>query len=193
MTVMRWLLVLELALSGCSFTLAGPAAHRPRNQPPACDTSKGMVVVDSLIATSLGIATIGEAGSSDNSTSATLVPLALGAAFLGAAIYGYRLTSACDRANADYHLAQLENAEPMPNASGVIAAPAVVGPAPIAHAVVAPAPVAPAPVEPTVAAPVAPAVVAPATPVAPPAPRPQPAPPPPALDDRWPAFWRVIP
>ena len=186
MTVMRWLLVLELALTGCSFTLAGPSAHRPRNQPPACDTSKGMVVVDSLIATSLGIAAIGEATGSSDSSSSALIPVAIGAAFLGAAIYGYRLTSACDKANADYHLAQLENTEPMANAAGVVTAPGVVAPAVVAPAVVAPPVVAPAVVAPAV---VAPAVVAPATPVA----RPQPAPPPPMPDDRWPAFWRVIP
>jgi hypothetical protein len=144
-----------------------------------------MVVADSLIATGLGIAAIGEASGSNDSSSA-LIPVAIGAAFLGAAIYGYRLTNACDKANADYHLAQLENAEPRPFTA--VATPASIVPVSFAPgAVAAPAVVAPAVVAPAVPAP---AVVAPVVPRPVP---PQPPPPPPVLDDRWPAFWRVLP
>ena len=39
--VSRWLLALELTLTGCSFTLSAPAPNRPRDQIPTCDTSKG--------------------------------------------------------------------------------------------------------------------------------------------------------
>ena len=171
----RWFLVLELALTGCSFTLSAPAAHRPRNQAPACDAGKGLVVADALIGTGLGLVGIVEAGGHD--TTAAILPFALGAAFVGAAIYGNSVTSRCGRELSAYQMEQTTE-------------PTFV---PLGEATPAPAMTTPRPVAPSVAPPVAPPVA-----IAPPAPAPVVAPPrrapaPPPVDDPWQVFWEVMP
>jgi hypothetical protein len=175
--VPRWFLVLELALSGCSFTLSAPAAHRPRNQPPACDSGKGMVAVDALIATGFGIAGLAEA--TNNSGNAAVLPFALGAAFLGAALYGNSVTNRCRTEMTDYRMVV---------APDTAVAPALTGPRPVAIA------------PPAIAVPPAPRIApAPPTPARPPAPAPAPTavvPPPapfPTVADPWQAFWQVQP
>src|SRR5512146_476627 len=84
----RWFLVLSLIpglAGGCSFALSGPDPKAPRTQTPTCDTSKSLVVVDGVLATAAGVTMLG-VGANDGA--AALVPAAIGALFIGAAIHG---------------------------------------------------------------------------------------------------------
>src|SRR5262245_39037251 len=94
----RWLLVLGL-LGACSFSLGGPDPKRPATQAPTCDTGKGLVVVDGLFASAAGVTTL--AVGADNGAAA-IVPAAIGALFVAAAIHGNRVVDECRTANEDY-------------------------------------------------------------------------------------------
>jgi hypothetical protein len=87
----RWCIVLGL-LAGCSFSLSGPEPSRPRLQRPKCDSDKGLVVVDGVLATAMGITTIGVAA---GGSSSAILPAILGAVFMGAAIHGSHTVDAC--------------------------------------------------------------------------------------------------
>lgn len=99
----RWVLAALLAMSGCAFALDGPDPNRPRDRVPVCDTSKGMVALDGVMATALGVVTI--ALLSENEPAGALLPLSLGALYVGGAISGNRAVDACRKAHDDYGLA----------------------------------------------------------------------------------------
>ena len=188
--VTRWFLVLELALSGCSLTLSGPAAHRPRNQLPACDTGKSLVVVDALIATTLGLVGIGEASS--NATAAIL-PVALGAAFVGSALYGNAITTKCGNELNAYNM---EMAGTAPAGFVPLEKPVVALPRP--RPVVAVPPPPPPPVAVVAAPPAPPVEIAPPPPTTAPVPTPPrvapvPPRPTPAAEGPWQEFWQEVP
>ena len=92
----RWFLVL---LSGCSMALSGPSPDRPRYKAPQCDTSKSMVVIDSLIAATLGIVAISVASSNGG---AAILPAIGGGVFAASAIHGNNVVNACHRELANY-------------------------------------------------------------------------------------------
>jgi hypothetical protein len=92
----RWLVLLGL-FAGCSFALSGPDPQRPRGTMPKCDSSKSMVVLDSVLAAASGIAAISLAA--NNGGGGTVVPLAIGALFVGSAIHGNSVVNECRQAN----------------------------------------------------------------------------------------------
>lgn len=88
-----WRTVLLALLGACSFALSGPQPNRPRGVVPQCDTGKGLVVLDGLDAAALGVAGLALAGS--NNGSAAVLPIALAAAFVGAAAHGSHVVDEC--------------------------------------------------------------------------------------------------
>jgi len=160
-------------LAGCSFALSGPDPKAPRTQSPHCDREKTTVVIDGVLASAAGVATL--AVGADNG-GAAVIPALLGAAFIGAAIHGNNVVNRCRAADAEY-LATLQPTLP----------PAVVEdrpgePAPVRSSVA----FAPPPAEPAEQAPVE---AAPA-----PAPAPTSAPPPAkaAAPEAWGEFWKEV-
>jgi outer membrane biosynthesis protein TonB len=90
-----WRTALLALLGACSFALSGPQPNRPRGTAPRCDTGKGLVVIDALTAAGLGITGLALAGNHEGD--AAVLPLALGAAFVGAAVRGSNAVDACRR------------------------------------------------------------------------------------------------
>jgi hypothetical protein len=88
----RWFLLL---LSGCSLTLSGPDPNRPRNNRPACDTSKALVALDGALAATAGLIAIGLASNGDGD--AAVAPALIGSAFLLSAVHGNNTVDACHR------------------------------------------------------------------------------------------------
>lgn len=175
----RWLLV--LGLSGCSFTLSGPDPARPRYKPPECDTGKGLVVVDSLIGTALGITALALVGG--NNGSSAIAPALLGAIFIGAAIHGNGTVDRC-RTELDQFAAATRAPAPTLAADDAPPEPPTARPA---------ARSAPPPPEPLAARPAAHS--APPPPEPPPAPPPadKPEPPPARVEaGAWKDFWREV-
>lgn len=96
----RWLVAgVLLGCWGCAFSLDGPSPNRPRNRVPVCDTSKGLVALDGVMASALGVATLSIAA---QEPAAALIPLGLGALYLGGAVAGNRAVDKCRAAIADY-------------------------------------------------------------------------------------------
>ncbi len=91
-------------LGGCAFSLSGPDPSRPRNRAPECDTSKGLVVLDGLTATAMGVATL--ALVNEPEPGIALLPLALGAIYLGGAIRGNTAVNKCREATEEYQGAE---------------------------------------------------------------------------------------
>lgn len=182
-TMTRWFLTLvtggTLALAGCSMALSGPSPDRPRNKPPQCDTSKGLVFVDGLIASTLGIVA---ASVASNNGSEAIIPLLGSGVFLVSALHGNSVVNECNRENANYNaeLAAASDPEAAPRAPMVAVQPRYEQPP-----VVQPPPVVRS----------APPVMQPAPPVAqPPPPVPEPKPQPAASSSEpWAAFWKESP
>lgn len=189
------LLAAVVALGGCSLTLSGPGADRPRNRAPTCDTGKGLVVLDGIAGAAFGTGALIALGA--DAGEAALLPAALGIAFVLAAVSGNSKVNGCRAAFAEYDTGRGQPEDdddagrraavppgppggPLygpPVAGPPVRPPAAPGPAPTvpspAPAAPSPAPVAPSPA-PTVSSP-APAAPspAPAAPItAPPAPAP---------------------
>lgn len=96
----RWLVAgALLGCWGCAFSLDGPSPNRPRDRVPVCDTSKGLVALDGVMAAALGVATLSIAA---EEPAAALIPLGLGALYLGGAVSGNRTVDKCRAAIADY-------------------------------------------------------------------------------------------
>lgn len=95
----RWLVVL-LLFSGCAFGLSGPDPDRPRNQPPKCDTGKGLVVLDGVVAATSGILALSLAG--DTEPAIALLPASIGALYLAGAITGNSKVNRCRAATSEY-------------------------------------------------------------------------------------------
>jgi hypothetical protein len=199
----RWLGVLLLS-SGCAFGLTGPDPDRPSTTAPECDTGKGLVVLDSVMAVTAGIVALSLTSESEP---VALVPLAIGGLYLGGAIKGNNSVNRCRKAMGEYesYMAARDTEDvprrvraPAPEVSAAAAT------APAASA--APAPVAPVPgptPTPAMTTPAAPTAVvsapapAPAGPVAPtPVAKPaaKRATPAPAKhdDDDWSDFWKEV-
>ena len=93
----RWFLLL---LSGCSLTLSGPDPNRPRNNLPACDTSKALVALDGAMAAATGLVAIGLASNGDGG--AAVAPALVGSLFLLSAVHGNNTVDACHREMESY-------------------------------------------------------------------------------------------
>jgi hypothetical protein len=185
----RWLVVL-LLYSGCAFGLSGPDSDRPRSKMPQCDTGKGLVVLDGVMATAAGLVALSLAG--ENEPAVALLPAGLGALYLGGAISGNRSVNKCRAAMTEYETYM---------ASGSMRPPVDVPDeqpiapprrAPIATTQQAAAPVA------AIAEPTQPAIAVPpqapaASPPAVPKPAGKPAPAPKQQDQAdWSEFWREV-
>src|SRR6187551_1913096 len=97
----RWLSVVALlSCWGCAFSLDGPDPNRPRNTVPRCDTSKGLVALDGVMATTMGVAALSL--SSESEPAIALLPLGLGALYLAGAVSGNRSVNRCNEAIAAY-------------------------------------------------------------------------------------------
>lgn len=178
----RWVLAFIL-LSGCAFSISGPPPDRPRNQIPQCDSGKGLVALDGLMATTAGI--VAMAVVADDGGAAALLPLAIGAVYLGGAVHGNRAADECRVAMDEFESSLAardqiraideQNERPRPRPAAVDSQPTP--PIPV-RVVQAPQPAPPAP-------PVqAPQQSQPKAPVK--------QPPPPAKDDDWTDFWREV-
>jgi hypothetical protein len=81
----RWILpAVALALGGCALTLSGPAADRPRDRVPRCDTSKGLVATDAILGSVLGVAALAMLG--EGAGEGALLSGALGTGFILSAV-----------------------------------------------------------------------------------------------------------
>lgn len=177
-TMTRWFLIVlasgSLALSGCSLALSGPSPDRPRSKPPTCDTSKGLVFVDALLASTLSIVAVSVAS---NNGGEAVLPLIGAGVFVASAIHGNNVVNECNREIGNYN-SELAAAAPEPDAEP---RQAFVPPRP---PVVAPPAVA---MQPVVAPPPPPAVQPP-PPAEPPEQKPEP-----AAAAPWAAFWKEAP
>lgn len=200
----KWLVVL-LLVPGCAFALSGPDPDRPRNQPPRCDTTKGLVVADGLMATALGVVALSLTAADEPAIA--LLPAAIGALYVGAAVRGNNNVNQCRAAMDSYAMsygrgpaladesqAGSASVETPPIAAAPME-PAVVNPQPITSPLpAAQPPVAQAPAQPPVAQPPVAQVPVAAPPAAQPA---QPRPPTtrmrPRTDDEWGEFWKEVP
>jgi hypothetical protein len=107
--VSRWFLIL---LPGCSMALSGPSPDRPRNKPPQCDTSKGMVFVDGLMAGTLGIVA---ASVASNNGGEAILPLIGAGVFAASAIHGNNVVNACNREMTNYDSELAAGRPPLPD------------------------------------------------------------------------------
>lgn len=89
------------ALSACSLGISAPAANRRRNELPDCDTSKGLVALDSLAAIGLGVGGLAALGEDEGVGAVALVGAAL---FTAAALHGSGNADKCRAAIANYGL-----------------------------------------------------------------------------------------
>ena len=179
----RWVLPIIL-VTGCAFSIQGPSPDRPRNQIPKCDTGKGLVALDGVMATASGIVAMSLVA--NDLGAAALLPLAIGGIYIAGAVHGSRAADAC-RAEIDSFESNLaardtirindpDDEQPRPRPAAVDAQPPVPLP-------VAPPPPPPQPPIPVVQAP-APQQPAAQKPAAKPAPAPK--------DDDWSDFWREV-
>ena len=192
----RWLAVLAL-VGGCSFALSGPDPDRPRNQAPRCDTTKGLVVLDGLMATAMGVVALTLVDTEEPAIA--LLPAAIGALYVGGAIRGNSNVNACRTEMDGFAMGRTP---PLPDESepAAVAASRPMVTAPVATEPPAPVPAVNAqpgsPAPPLVTPPPAPPTAQPPPP-APgpmtmrpraPAPPPRPAP----SDDAWGEFWKEV-
>ena len=174
----RWLSLVCVFATGCSLALSGPDPARPKNQAPQCDTGKGLVTIDALFATTLGVTAAALAGSSSSSTQGSaVVPVLFGAAFVASALRGNSVVNDCREAMAEYageeaHRPDVEEPPPRPQLASV----KVKKPKP---------PPVPQPPPPPPSSPSPSSLPAPAT-----GPAPQPAA---ASSDAWSEFWKEVP
>lgn len=182
----RWVLAFIL-LSGCAFSISGPPPDRPRNQIPKCDTGKGLVALDGVMATTSGI--VAMAFVANDLGAAALLPLAIGAVYLGGAIHGNKAADECRVAMDEFEssiaardtLRVIDNeneGQPYPRRAAVDAQP------------LPPIPVQPPPQQQPVAPPPQPQQQPPPQQPQPKAPAKQPAPK--QDDDDWGDFWREV-
>lgn len=175
----RWLIAIVL-MSGCAFSLSGPAPNRPSHEIPKCDTSKGLVALDGVMATTSGLVALTVVA--EDGGAVALLPLAIGALYLGGAIHGSRAVDECRQEiglfesnlaarNTLPPIVNEQDERPRPTRAAVDAPP----PAPITVPSVQAPPPQQQPPPPPQAKPVA------KKPAAPPA------------NDDWSDFWREVP
>jgi hypothetical protein len=193
-TMARWFLLL---LSGCSLAITGPSPDRPHNKAPTCDTSKGLVALDGVLAATMSV--VGLSVAAGNDGSAAIAPLIVAGIFTASAIHGNHTVDACIREQGNYE-SEMASRTPLPDESErpMVAAQGAPGAAGIAMQ--------PAVSLPSVSGPLPPQQLAPPQPQQPPqqpppppppqqqspAPRPAPAASAPS-DDAWAAFWKEVP
>jgi hypothetical protein len=196
--VWRCFLAIAVLSSGCSLALSGPDPKRAVNDPPECDTGKGLVGLDGVVGGGLAIATLAFAAN-DEGTGALVTGL-FAAAFIGAAVRGNGEVNECREAMAMYSARDVDRALDEPRVATKPAPRRPVQP----PSVMQPEPGDPYGDEPPYQAPhVNPAVAAPpvsapaAKPASPakPATKPAPAPEPAPADepDDWKDFWTEVP
>jgi len=176
----RWFLLL---LSGCSLAITGPSPNRPRNKAPTCDTSKGLVALDGVLAATMSV--VGLSVAAGNNGSEAIAPLIVAGIFTASAIHGNNEVNACLREQGNYE-SEMASRTPLPDESErpVVAAP---GAAPGAPGFA---------MQPAVSLPSATGPMPPQQ-LQPPSPPPQqqqaPAPRPEPADEAWAAFWKEVP
>jgi hypothetical protein len=183
-TMARWFLLL---LSGCSLAITGPSAERPRTKAPTCDTSKGLVALDGVLAATMTVVGLSVATSTDGS--AAIAPLIVAGLFTASAIHGNNTVNACIREQTNYE-SEMASRTPLPDESErpMVAAQGAPGIA-----------MQPAVSLPSESGPPVPQQLAPPQPQSPPPPQQQPPAPRPApaasapSDDAWAAFWKEVP
>lgn len=184
----RWFVVMTL-LAGCGFGLDGPDPQRPREQMPKCDTGKGAVVVDGLMATVATIVALSLVANDE--PAGALIPAGIGAAYIGGAVHGSRAVDECRKSMDDW--SQMIAAREQLREQGPPGGHEEQDPRPRVKPPMNPSVVPPPPPDeqPDEAPP--PSEVAP---VAPPPQVKQPpakkAPPPPPSGDEWSDFWREV-
>jgi len=187
--------LLVVMLGACSLSISAPRPDRKKLEAPSCDSSKGLVALDSLVAIGLGIGGLAALGSDSGTGAVLLVSSAL---LTGAALHGSGNADKCRDAFADYvketqavaraaeeeaprprrkkhRHAEDEDDEDEPSPPYV--------PMPPSHVPAAPAPAPTAPVPAPAPAP---------APVPAPAPPKKPDPKPSVAND-WSQFWREVP
>jgi hypothetical protein len=88
---------LLVGLSGCSLFLSGPDSKRPLHTRPDCSTNKGAVAVDGVMAGLLTVGGLSQLGNGTHSSGdAVGVPLAFGALYALAAVYGNSKVNDCN-------------------------------------------------------------------------------------------------
>jgi hypothetical protein len=188
----RWLVVMTL-LAGCGFGLDGPDPQRPRAQMPKCDTGKGAVVVDGLMATVATIVALSLVANDE--PAGALIPAGIGAAYIGGAVHGSRAVDECRKAMDDW--SEMMAAREQLREQGPLGGHDEEDPRSRVRPPVNPVVVAPPPSEeePEATPPAEVAPVASPQQVKQPPPVKQPTPPkkpPPPSGDEWSDFWREV-
>jgi hypothetical protein len=181
--VARPALALILALAGCSLSISGPSSARKPGEPPSCDTGKGLVALDSLMAIGLGIGGLVALGDDQGTGAIALVSAAL---FTAAALHGSSNVDKC-RAALDQFAKETRTPIDDDGLAQRSKRRRYVEP----RQDEAPAPVVAKPVIPTPVAEADPAARLPSTPPTPKPPKPAPARPPLRTDD-WSQFWKEV-
>jgi hypothetical protein len=95
--------LIALCSAGCSLAMTRPDPARARDKAPVCDTGKGPVVLDAVMASILGTAALGLVGSSSSSAQSTaIVPAIFGAIYLGSSVHGNSVANECRKAMEDF-------------------------------------------------------------------------------------------
>lgn len=92
--------MLLIGLSSCSFALSGPDPLRAARVRPTCDSGKGLVAFDSVLAGGLATSALAIEGSGGGT--AAIAPALLAAVFLGSALRGNRVVEDCRTAQVAY-------------------------------------------------------------------------------------------
>jgi hypothetical protein len=88
--------------SGCALAVQAPNPDRPRDEVPKCDTGKGLVAADGLMASLLGISSIGAFSGDETGTGIALA--AASALFVASAMRGNNAANACRGAYEEYNV-----------------------------------------------------------------------------------------
>ncbi|CAN5887475.1 hypothetical protein BH11MYX2_BH11MYX2_39830 [soil metagenome] len=104
----------------CSLSLDGPRPQRLLSERPVCDTSKGLVAVDGIVGSVLGIGAIGVA---NDSSGAALVLALLGTAYLASAVHGNGVVDECHEASGSWERDYVDRRPMLPPDERVVAAP----------------------------------------------------------------------
>lgn len=92
-----------ICVGGCSFALSGPEPNRPATIAPTCDTSKGLVGLDTVTAVATGVIGVAALSAHQNGVGGGL---ALTSAIYGAAaLHGNSSVSRCRAAFQEYETA----------------------------------------------------------------------------------------
>lgn len=99
-----------LVTSGCAFGISGPDPERPRTEVPKCDTGKGMVALDGLTGTLLGLGSLAAFG--DDATGVGVLLAGASALYFAGAAHGNSAANSCQAAFEDYNIAIHQQPQP---------------------------------------------------------------------------------